>query len=576
MKTKSILVFLFFLFVKQSQAQTEQIKFYASAQPSVLAVGQTFTLSFTLTNFSASDIELPNLNDFSIVGGPNKSVSVQSVNGDWKQVTEYSYVLMPRKSGKFSIQSATVKTKKGILKTNPIIVEINDAKQSTNTTNNGVPKNFDTSNNYFIQVITDKPAAFIGEQVLVDFVFYTKVPVQDFRVMEEPGFLGSYAQELKFYNEPQSQQKINGKNYIRKLIKRYAVFPQTAGEVEIQPMTLEVNILSQDNDPFSGFFGHETETKYCTSKKTSFKSNLLPNPAPSDFIGAVGNWKIDLVPTTTQISKNDALSLIMTLEGDGDVKNIQIPNLSFSPDFEMYAPKVVEENTSENNGRLISKKVFEFLLVPKNEGHHKFSAQISFFDINKRDFDSKTFGPFSIIVDKIKKNENSETEMENDNNSFNLIPTLKKYLAWLAGIIISISLIWLVFTLRGKKRQKPENIKSTTLTQLTESPKQKLSVPDPSEGLQFYIDQADQQTFYGKLQQNINQYLIQKLNISNTGVTNSEIIKYLNEFSNDQILISKVKTIFSTCEQVLYAGQDKSAMMQLFMEYLKEIKHSLS
>lgn len=579
MDNKIKLLYFLLLFVLQNGlAQNDQVRFFATAQPSEVVVGQQFNISFTLTNSSGSDIFLPSLKDFTIISGPNKSVSVQSINGDWKKVTEYSYELMPKKSGRFVIGSASIKTRSNTLKTNPVTIIVNDAPAILSQNKSGNIRAADAGKDFFIQVVPNKNTPFIGEQVLVDFVLFTKVSIQDFQVIEEPGFTKSYAQELKFYSEPQSQQTINGKNFIRKLIKRYAVFPQEEGEIEIQPMTIEANIVSGDSDPFSGFFGSYAETRTYSSKRVLISGKSLPIPIPDHYTGAVGSWTIDFAPSTTEISKNDALSLILTMEGDGDIKNVQFPKLNFSDDFESYPPKVVEEHSSESNGKLISKKVFEFLLVPKKSGTSSISSELSWFDPVLQKFQNKKFGPVSITVLKSTGNSTGTQEEAGDDLSSGLVPQLKKYLAWLAGIVISSVLVWLIFVFRSTRlKNANKNLAANKPSaQSFSSVPENSPMTDPFKGLQSAIDLSQSEKFYSLLNQNLRTWLGEKLSIAASSRTNTSILEELKNRNTDPQIISKVKTIFSTCEQVLYAGQDKSAMMHLFMEYLREIKNEIT
>lgn len=570
-----ILLYLLLLLATSGFSQSGKVSFFATAEPATIQTGESFTLSFTLSNTSGSDFIPPDLHDFTVINGPNRSVSVQSINGAWKQVTEYSFTLMPKRAGHFNIGPATIVTKKGSLETQPVDVVVNDASGIASMPQKGLKK-ADGKKDFFVEVVTDKSSAYTGEQVLVDFVFYTRVSVQDFRIMEEPTFGGAYAQELQYYEEPQSQVDINGTGFIRKHIKRYAVFPQESGKTEIQPMTLEVNVFTDTNDPFSGFFRRETETKYFTTEKSFFKVETLPDGAPKNFLGAVGNWNLELSPVSTHISKNDALTLLLTVTGDGDIKNVQMPNMKLSYDFEMYAPKTVEENTSEKNGRLVSKKVFEIMLLPKAEGTFSIPAEYSWFDTNKKHFESKIFGPFSIVVNKAIPHESTEDDQSTDSTSAP-VPALKKYLAVFAGIVILGTLIWSIFFIRAKKKTTQNVvIKDSNQVTIPTTFKQSVAIADPVKGLQVYLNNADQEKFYSQLQKNLTTFLIQKLQIQNPNASQGEIISHLEKTGHDTVMISKIKTIFTNCEQVLYAGFDKSAMMLLMVEHLEDIKNRLN
>ena len=122
-----ILLYLLLLLATSGFSQSGKVSFFATAEPATIQTGESFTLSFTLSNTSGSDFIPPDLHDFTVINGPNRSVSVQSINGAWKQVTEYSFTLMPKRAGHFNIGPATIVTKKGSLETQPVDVVVNDA-----------------------------------------------------------------------------------------------------------------------------------------------------------------------------------------------------------------------------------------------------------------------------------------------------------------------------------------------------------------------------------------------------------------------------------------------------------------
>lgn len=555
--------------------QSNQARFYALTEPSSVQVGESFNLKFTLNAVTNSEVAIPDLNDFSIISGPNKSVSVQSINGNWNQQTEYSYVLMPKKTGVFVIGSASVRTSSGVQRTEPIKIEV---RAVPNTNLSSKSKNFnspDSNKDIFIQVLPSKNSAYIGEQFYVDFVLYTRLSVQDFQVSEDPGFSHAYAQELKFYNEGQSQQTVNGKTYIRKLIKRFVVFPQESGNVDIQPMVLQVNIIQNNNDPFSGFFGHDVSTESISSKTQQVKTLELPTNQPKNYIGAVGNYTMDISVANMNISINDALSVVITVRGDGDVKRIQMPDMSFSNDFEMHEPKVIEESSSENNGQLVSKKVFEFLLLPKKEGHFNLKTALSWFDPITKSFKNKEFTPVSIVVNHTIVQKTKDDDSDND-NGFSLVSLLKRFLVLFSGIFIGVVLIALFFILIRKRKKDKISPSKKKIVQSTSEESIKIAKKiDPLAGLQGFINTSDQQKFYSTLQSNLRKYLGQTYNIIDKELNNANIFAELKAKGLDSDSIDKIKNIFSTSEQVLYAGADKSALMYFMLNQTKELTESI-
>ncbi|HNE48450.1 MAG TPA: hypothetical protein PK806_04670, partial [Saprospiraceae bacterium] len=157
------------------------------------------------------------------------------------------------------------------------------------------------------------------------------------------------------------------------------------------------------------------------------------------------------------------------------------------------------------------------------------------------------------------------------------VPALKKYLAVFAGIVILGTLIWSIFFIRAKKKTTQNVvIKDSNQVTIPTTFKQSVAIADPVKGLQVYLNNADQEKFYSQLQKNLTTFLIQKLQIQNPNASQGEIISHLEKTGHDTVMISKIKTIFTNCEQVLYAGFDKSAMMLLMVEHLEDIKNRLN
>src|SRR5690349_7781709 len=89
-----------------SNLANAQIHFTASAPKSV-AENQNFNLSLILENANGSNLKLPALNDFTLLGGPNTSSSMQIMNGSVSQSMTYTYTLRPKQQGTFKIGKAT-------------------------------------------------------------------------------------------------------------------------------------------------------------------------------------------------------------------------------------------------------------------------------------------------------------------------------------------------------------------------------------------------------------------------------------------------------------------------------------
>jgi len=109
----------------QSEETAKNQAFTIKVSRDTLLLGNHFTLSFELNNIDG-EIDLPNLDAFDIIGGPNQSRSMSVINGDMTQKSSYSYILKPIETGSFAIQEAYLETEDGILETAPLMIEVLD------------------------------------------------------------------------------------------------------------------------------------------------------------------------------------------------------------------------------------------------------------------------------------------------------------------------------------------------------------------------------------------------------------------------------------------------------------------
>ena len=97
-----LLIFLLLLQFSFSQ------NFTVKLSENVIGLNDSFEIVFTLDG-SGSNFSPPSLSeDFVILSGPNRSNSVQIINGVRTQESTYKYILKPKKEGVFTILPANI------------------------------------------------------------------------------------------------------------------------------------------------------------------------------------------------------------------------------------------------------------------------------------------------------------------------------------------------------------------------------------------------------------------------------------------------------------------------------------
>ncbi len=118
--------------------QAEDVSFTATA-PDAVANGQTFQLVYSV-NASAKELRIPEIPDFEIVAGPfqSKSASTQIVNGNimHSMSLRFTYTLLPKKEGTFTIPAATIMVDKQKYSSNTLTIKVLPAEETTPSNNN--------------------------------------------------------------------------------------------------------------------------------------------------------------------------------------------------------------------------------------------------------------------------------------------------------------------------------------------------------------------------------------------------------------------------------------------------------
>ncbi|MFT6321264.1 MAG: hypothetical protein ACJAT4_002193, partial [Granulosicoccus sp.] len=120
--------FLFVFFFSFFNFAQSQVIFTAEADAQIIKEGQYFTVTFTLTNGTWTQFTPPAWRGFNQVGNPAQRQSSTIVNG--RGSTSYSiiYNVKAKKSGIYTIGSATAKINGKVVKTKPFPIEVTKRK----------------------------------------------------------------------------------------------------------------------------------------------------------------------------------------------------------------------------------------------------------------------------------------------------------------------------------------------------------------------------------------------------------------------------------------------------------------
>lgn len=553
--------------------------FTASINAKQVVLDRHFDLTFTFEDISGGDFKPPAFKkDFLQLGGASRAVSNTIINGKVTRKESIIYRLKPRKTGTFTIGAATLEVGGKVFRTNPLTIVV---LKGASGNENEVP-------DVFIRAEPSTTEAFVGQQVFMDYKLYTTVDVERSNILEESEYQGFFAQEIRRFDSRPIQEVIDGVQYTTKVIRRISLFPQQTGKLTITSFSLQLGIATGNKSGRqSFFFNREIRQVPVSTEAVSIDVFELPDGAPESFTGAVGNYQQIIALNRRTLTTDDALTLKVSIVGDGDIKRVQTPNYDFPPSFEVYEPKVLEETTYESNGGTLGKKVFEYLLVPNQAGKYIFQPAFTYFSPDSLKYITLDASTYELTVRQgsnrpsdnfINKTDEGAAALEYLKLDTRLYKKKKPFFnSPLFWALVSIPFLMLSGLLAFKAWKKTQQDVDPGLMRRKKAQKvaaQRLEIAET------HLKNEDSRSFYDEISKAFLGYVCDKLQVPRSTLTKDGLQQRLEELNQKEDLVQTVMEIIKTSEVALFAGQDNKAAMQSIydksLQALSEMEDALS
>lgn len=363
-----------------SWAQKASFAAYCNAEEVVL--GNRFELTFKMSNAKIKSLKKPDFKDFE-VAGPSTSMSTSYINGARSSSESYTYYLIPKKTGKLKIGSATAVARNGqTFKTKPITVSVVKGSTSPNN-NNGGSGNVQLGDKVFLRTVVSNTKAVVGEQITIDIKIYTQIGIEHVEIIKEPSFDNLFSHYVRSYDDAAKLEVISGKQYTTKVLRRVVVFPSKTGTIVVEPAMAEIGVATNGARASLNPF-YQVASYGVNSMPVEIEVAALGNE-PTGFQGAIGEYEMQTHVEKNTITSDDVVQLTLRIVGKGDIKQILPPELNVSAQkFELYKPSM-QEDIREGGGALGGVKEFKYVMTPRALGEFKINPKFVFFDpVRKR------------------------------------------------------------------------------------------------------------------------------------------------------------------------------------------------
>ena len=558
------LIFSITLFAQPKGPMT----FTASADARQVLIGSYFDISFTLKNGDGENFRAPSFNGFTVLSGPNRSVSTSSINGRWSKELTYSYTLQPKKIGRYEIPGATIKVNNKLMSSNKVVIEVLQGKSGATSQEDFQSR---IAKEVFIKAVPSVEDAYIGQQILLDYKIYTTLDIETYNLLTESEYPGFFVQDIRRIKAGVVREVIDGVEFSTKTLKRVALFPQQAGAITIEPMQMRLAIVKEeDRNKRRGFFQSRASTPVNVQTE-AIKINVhsLPEGAPATFTGAVGKYFMSMTSSRNNITTDEAIAITMTLTGNGDVKQVQAPPINIV-NVEVYDPRVINEKSEEVASKMVSEKVVEYLLLPKKPGRYNIAPEFTYFDTDSLKYITlKSSNNIFDVKKGLNRKRTPEPEVENPLAKANIrgieeeIALNKKGATFLGSPLYWILMGLPLFFFGGvmfirQKQIREGNIDQSLLKRqkAAQVAKQQLTTAKK------FLDKNDSRSFYNEVSRASLGYICDKLSMPIADLSKHNIEEKLQDLKVSSGRITPFINMLKTCEMALYGGMDNTAAMQ--------------
>ena len=543
----ALITFVLFL---PSLVTSQSVKFYINSDRDKVAVGETFLLEAVLENGDARAIQMPDVSPFKIVQGPSTSTSISIINGKRSATMSYQYMLLAVSKGKFTLGPATVKNGNKEIKSNTLTITVVDADKSQSISG------LDGSKETLIRLEVSDEKVYIGQQLVVSYVLYTRQNLESYNFLNEPEYEGFYAQPLNDFREQAQRKTINGKEYHRQVLRKVLLFPQKVGKYSFGPVNVSLDI-PVDNGR-SSFFFRDVKKEQTQTNVLKINVESLPDNAPESFSGGVGEFTMQSSISKNTATTDESLVLTMTIEGDGDAKIVQAPKLKKYNGIESYEPSVIKDETYTNGDRLRVVKTFEYILVPTKDTIYSFSPEFSYYSPASGKYETIISGPHRVTIVKGSGKVVSKSPSEGDigalspmENDLKLEKITSPFFMsamyfGLLGFIILATGMGIYYKKRKNEKLEELHLASQSSINIANKKLEKAAI---------FKKENNKPAFFEEISLATTGYIQKKYDIPNMELGLNAVKTHLRNHGVDENLLESYSAIQHRCEMARFAGQ---------------------
>lgn len=571
MKIKYLIIAFFFSI---SNLALAQVQFEAKASKTKLGINERLRVDFEM-NQDGDNFRPPSFSNFTVVGGPNQSVSNSWINGKRSYSKTYSYFLAPNRRGKFTIGQAEITIDGEIYKTTPIEIEVTAAVDSPKDGNDA--ELIASESLHLVAEISDTNP-YLNEAITVVYKLYVspRTSVSNWRQLDNPKFSDFWSQNIDIRQLQVKEGEFRGEPYRYVELRKTILYPQKTGELNIEPLTLSVavDVPTERRDIFGGRLYTTVDKTVAAGNRTINVKPLPTEGRPAGFTGAVGkNLRFEVTTDKEELAATESLRATVRVSGNGNLKLFDLPELTVPANMEIYEPEY-RENVQTNLNGMQGTIENSYTLVPQRKGKYPIPAlSFSYFDLDSETYRTLTSEEIVIDVETGPAVATGNTGTINTSRQpVDVVANQFRYIKLNAALrpvgesaFFGSALFWTLFAspllliplvlFFGKRREAmASDVRGNRIRKADKLARKYLSEAKRNLG--------NEKEFYVSLERALHNYLKAKLHIQTTDMSKERILDLLQSKGVDAATAEEFNKILESCEIARYTPTSNVEMKQ--------------
>jgi hypothetical protein len=402
-----------------------------------ISQGEMSELQIKVTGAQQADVPQQIQADGLQIRLTGQSTQVQMVNFKVSSSVIYSYIVMPLRTGTFTIPGVTVTADGRQFRTGELAFKVDDSRATATPASpdpsqvgqppgmppgilGGIPmpgfqqrrsrpapQRVDEGKLAFGEINCPKKTLYAGEMSPVEIRYYfdARYPVQ-VRGRVDFGCEGILVE--RFPDPKQTREDRDGVTY-NVLTFHSLLSAVKPGSLDVAPAKLDCEMQLPgglppgfDDPVFQQLMGGQSgfgQAKELAVKTSGLHLEVLPLPKegrPESFAGAVGQFDIDSIVSNPHPAPGDPANLVVKIGGRGNFKGMGAPVLTQTDGWRSYPPSDKFDSSDELSYTGV--KSFDFTLIAQQPQKESPGCEFSYFDPTSAKYVTLTSKPLPLVA----------------------------------------------------------------------------------------------------------------------------------------------------------------------------------